>query len=127
MAAQDRIIKLCVLRDLFQRVSEEQVEPGIFAENLSTAISNAVSRSDRKECEDLLSFMVSTFETPGGPAVMDNIIFEIFTPLLQCSDMLPSPCRDTPNFEKLIEFIARECTPREVIALFLAALDDRPW
>lgn len=127
MAPQDLVIELRALRDLFQRVSEGQVEPGIFAENLSNTISNVARRRDKNECEDLLLFVVSTFKTPGGLPIMDNIIFEIFTPLLQCSDILPSPRRGMPIFEELIEIIAWECTPREVIALFLAALDDRPW
>ncbi len=94
---------------------------GLFAEALSQSAQHAARSNDREDCEAVLSFVASCLETPEGFTVLDNVMFEVFSPLLECSHASRA---SEECFKDLICILAARCTPREVIALFLAALDE---
>ncbi|EIE22296.1 hypothetical protein COCSUDRAFT_66551 [Coccomyxa subellipsoidea C-169] len=84
---------------------------------------DAARSGNSKNCEALLDFVISCFDSPEGFTVMDSILFEVFSPLLNCSHVSQT-CHE--SFQRLAGIITERCTAREVIVLLLAALDDRP-
>lgn len=115
-----------VLKDRLQEACQPHTgaeKEGLFAEALSQTAERAARSNNSEDCESVLSFVVSCLETPEGFTVLDNVMFEIFSPLLECSHASHA---SEECFKHLIGIIAARCTPREVIALFLAALNDSP-
>ncbi len=112
------------LKDLFQEACQPHTgaeKDGRFAEALSQSAQRAARSNNREDCEAVLCFVVSCLDTPEGFTVLDNVMFEFFSPLLDCSHASRT---SEECFKHLVGIIAARCTPREVIALFLAALDD---
>ncbi len=117
---------LCALQVLFRKACQETNGDGercLYAEKLAEIAMDAARSGNSKNCEALLGFVISCFDSPEGFTVMDSILFEVFSPLLNCSHVSQT-CHE--SFQRLIGIITERCTAREVIVLLLAALDDRP-
>lgn len=116
---------MCALRECFQRACQTSIGEGGAsgcAERLAETATRVAKSRDEKDCEALLSFVISCFDTSEGLSLMDTILFEVFNPLLDCSHVSERSCE---IFRSFLEIITAKCTPREVIVLLLAALDDR--
>ncbi len=91
-----------------------------FAQFLSEQTLSAVRSGDETACCQLLRFASNAFQDPRGSSMMDNILYEVFSPLLDCGRFSP-PCHQA--FLQLVDVLIQKCSARELLTLFLASLD----
>ena len=92
-----------------------------YARLVCEAAEQCVVADDADACTKLIDNVVSAFDTGSGTTVISEVLFEVFEPLLNCSNFSPPA---TAAFEGLVGKVAAACSPQEALTLYLAILSD---
>jgi hypothetical protein len=105
---------------LYQEACQKEDRRIDFAECLSNQAIKAVNARHKRVCECLLLFVSKSFQDTQGFAVLDDVLYDVFDPLLKCGHV-SSSCEEA--FRDLVLVMIGKCSARELVTLFLASLD----
>lgn len=101
--------------------SNDWTHANSFAKEVRNTAHRLEIPADGEGCVTLIEFCISAFDTEKGTSVINEVLFEVFEPLKNCSSASPNANK---AFETFIGKVAAKCNPQESLTLFLATLGE---